>query len=113
MSPFEMASTMVMATKHSAKYSHAPILKASSATDSQTMLPMTALKKVPVKEATMPIASALPDWPFRLMGYPSQQVDTEEAEPGMPRRTEPIKEPEQPPIQSASRKITAVPDSMV
>ena len=61
----------------------------------------------------MPMARALPAWPFLAMGWPSQQVATAEAEPGMPSSTEPMNAPEQPPIHRARRKMTAVLDSMV
>ena len=113
MLPLEIASTIVMATRHRALYSHGPMAKAKSATASASRPPIMALKKVPTKEAVIPMASALLARPFLAMGWPSQQVATAEAEPGIPSRTDPINAPEQPPIHSASRKIMAVLDSMV
>ncbi|MBQ1490339.1 MAG: iron chelate uptake ABC transporter family permease subunit, partial [Blautia sp.] len=107
------ASTMVMARKQRAVYSQGPMAKAKSATFSASRPPMMALKKVPKKEAVIPMAKALLAWPFFAMGWPSQQVATAEAEPGMPRSTDPIKAPEQPPIHRAKRKMMAVEESMV
>ena len=66
--PFEMASTMVIATKHREKYSHGPSINATSATDWLRSAPRIALKNVPTKDATIPIASALPALPFWLIG---------------------------------------------
>ena len=111
--PLEIARTMVMATKHSAKYSQGPMRNAISAMVSLRRAAIIALKKVPVKDATIPMARAFPDLPCLLMGYPSQQVETAEAEPGIPKSTEPIKAPEHPPIHKAMRKITAVPAFML
>ena len=66
--PLEIASTMVMATKHRPKYSHGPIMNAMSATVWLKKPPAMALKKVPRKDATIPMASALPACPFLVMG---------------------------------------------
>ena len=66
--PLEMANTMVIATKQSEKYSHGPRAKAISAIFWLNRAPSMALKKVPRKDATMPMARALPALPAWAMG---------------------------------------------
>jgi hypothetical protein len=66
-----------------------------------------------MKEAIIPMAKAFPAFPFLVIGYPSKQVATAEGDPGIPSSTEPMKAPEQPPIQRLRRKMIADPDSMV
>ena len=112
MLPLDIARTIVMATKQSPKYSHGPIANAISATVCARNAPAMALPAVPMQDATIPIARALPACPFLAIGWPSKQVATDDGEPGMPRSTDPMKPPEQPPIHSDRRKTIAGPVSM-
>ena len=66
--PLEIASTMVIATKHREKYSHGPMAKATSAIFWLRSAAKRALKNVPKKEATIPMARALPAFPLWAMG---------------------------------------------
>jgi hypothetical protein len=50
--------------------------------------------------------------PFLAIGWPSKHVATDDGEPGMPRRTDPMKPPEQPPIHSDRRNTIAGPVCM-
>src|SRR5574344_824934 len=66
--PFDMARTIVIARKQREKYSHGPSLKARSATVSERSAPRIAESTVPMKDATIPIASALPALPDFAIG---------------------------------------------
>jgi hypothetical protein len=64
--------------------------------------------RVPMKEATIPMASAFPALPCWVMGNPSKQVAMAEDDPGIPIRTADINVPDTPPIHMASRMIKEV-----
>ena len=56
--PFEMASTMVIATKHREKYSHGPSFMAKSAINGLKNVATIQDKNVPAKDARIPIPKA-------------------------------------------------------
>jgi hypothetical protein len=99
--------------RQSPKNSQGPSAKAIFAICSLRTTPMIALRKDPQNEAMIPMESARPALPFLVIGYPSQTVATEEGDPGMPRRTEPMKPPEHPPFHRLMRKMIADPGVMV
>ena len=66
--PLESAATSVMAQKHREKYSHGPSVSAKSAITGESTVASRTENTVPMKDAVMPTASALLDWPFCVMG---------------------------------------------
>ena len=66
--PFDRLATSVMAQKHKEKYSQGPSVKAKSAMMGDTSVAIKTEKSVPRNDAVMPIASALLDSPFSVMG---------------------------------------------
>ena len=68
MLPLESAATSVIAQKQREKYSHGPRVSAKSAMTGERNVARMTEKNVARKEAVMPTASALLDWPFWVMG---------------------------------------------
>lgn len=68
MLPLDRAATRVMAQKHREKYSQGPSVRAKSAMMGASTVARATETTVPMKEAVMPMARALLDSPFWVMG---------------------------------------------
>ena len=66
--PLERVATRVIAQKQREKYSQGPSVSAKSAMMGERIVARITEKKVPRNEAVMPIARALLDSPFKVMG---------------------------------------------
>ena len=66
--PLERDATSVIAQKHREKYSQGPSVRAKSAMIGERIVARITEKKVPRKEAVIPMASALLDSPFCVIG---------------------------------------------
>jgi hypothetical protein len=112
MHPCDKAATNVIAAKHRLAYSHGPNLRAKSAITGLRNVATRIDKKVPAKEAKIPIVRALVASPFFVMGYASKVVAIEAELPGIPINVAPIKEPDTPLIYMAISKTKAVTGSI-
>src|SRR5680860_33206 len=81
--PLESVTAAVNENTRRANISAGPNFKANLAIGNARNTINITLIIPPIKEAQALMANALPAWPLRVMGYPSQQVTIAEASPGV------------------------------
>ena len=93
MEPLERKATRVKARNTRAKISGGPNFRANSASGGdKTIRPMTPMVPA-MNEAKAEIPSAAPARPWRVIWYPSRQVMTEAASPGILTRMDVVEPP--------------------
>ena len=102
MEPAERVAIRVREKTAIAKYSWGPKRSATLASSGAMSISAAMLNRVPRKENTMPIPSALTPWPCSMSGPPSNTVAMEEGVPGIFSKIAEISPPEVAPMNSAT-----------